>query len=472
MTTLKGSPNHRPGSFLELFSVAVPLMISSGSQSLMNMADRILLAGYEASAGSSVTNIDRIAAVTPAAMMYWAMACVAVGMILYANTFVSQFDGADKPHRLAAALWQAIWLAVVCGVLLLPLLLVSRQIFELVGHAPDVVDQEVEYFNTLCAGGSAMLISLALSCYFSGRRQTRVVMVVSLCSVAVNFSLDYLLISGRYGFPEYGMKGAALATVLARVIEILIYGVLIARDSNSSGFMKHWRPEKDLLKKYVQYGLPSGLNYFMDNSGFLAFLLIVGSLNTQSMAATNLAFGINSLVFIPLLGFGTAVQTIVGHHIGSGRRDLAARSTANAVRLGTAWTGAAAAFLILLPNVTLQVFLLATNQDSDSRESMEAILPVASQLLIFVAVYSVFDALAVVYSSALRGAGDTMFPMILTMLSSWFVMTIPAWLLAQQNWVSVWHLWLTCTAHIAVMGSLMWVRFRSGRWKKLDVIAE
>jgi MATE family multidrug resistance protein len=345
-------------------------------------------------------------------------------------------------------------------------------LLSLTGHEAGVVAEETIYFNTLCSGSSVLLLAMALSCFFSGRRQTQVVMYVNLFSTVLNFGLNYLLIFGNGPFPEMGIRGAAVATVAARFFDIAAYVVLMKR-ANRSGdfpFRQSWRPDRTLLKKYLKFGLPSGLHYFVDNSGFTVFLLIVGSLSRDALAATNLAFSVNGLIFVPLLGFGTAVQTLVGHHIGAGLQPAVVRTTWNAVRMAVVWTGSAALLLILFPAVSLMPFVAFTVDGSAADESLQRLLPTATILLQFVAVYSVFDALAVVFASALRGAGDTLFPMLITMFSSWFVMTLPAWWILSSGSATPQRLWLTCTVHIVFMGSMMLLRYRTGRWKQIHVI--
>ena len=162
--------------------------------------------------------------------------------------------------------------------------------------------------------------------------------------------------------------------------------------------------------------MPSGLHYFVDISGFTMFLLIVGNLNNQALAATNIAFSINGLIFVPLLGFGTAIQTVVGHHIGAGHVDAARVTTRNAAIMGVLWTGTMAVILVLFPEWLLRPFFLLANPETIGGADIAALTDTAAWLLNFVAAYSMFDALAVVYSSALRGAGDTVFPMVITLL--------------------------------------------------------
>ncbi len=467
--------SHPPGSFRELFAVSLPLIISAGSHSLMHLADRIMLAGYQPteSTPGAGTSLDIIAAVTPAGMLHWTAVCIPLGTILYANTFISQFDGANKPRELAASFWQCVWLAIVAGLLLMLVTPFSRSVFELVGHSDSMVVQEAAYFNTLCAGSVLLLLSNALGCFFSGRQKTAIVMWVNITSVMINVVLDYALIFGHWGLPEMGITGAAVGTLLARCCDIVMFSVLIFLHSRRSEYPLRttWKPNVEMLKKYLRFGVPSGLHYFVDNSGFLAFLLIVGSLSRDDMAATNLAFSVNAVIFVPLLGFGTAVQTLVGHHIGADLQSAAVRTTWNAIRMGIVWTGIAAVLLVFFPETSLQPFLAFADDNVDSGPTVQSILPTASRLLKFVAIYSIFDAMAVVFASALRGAGDTLFPMLITMFSSWFVMTLPAWLIVRSEGATIQHLWLTCTAHIILMGSAMLLRFLAGKWRKIHLVS-
>ncbi|MDG2129331.1 MAG: MATE family efflux transporter [Fuerstiella sp.] len=452
-----------PGSYRELLHVALPLIISSGSLSVMSAVDRMMLAGHSA---------DALAAVTPASMLHWTIVCIPLGTILYANTFISQYDGAGRTSRLTASLFQAIWLAVISGILLMLVTPWTHTVLSMTGHEAGVVAEETIYFNTLCSGSSVLLLAMALSCFFSGRRQTQVVMYVNLTSTVLNFGLNYLLIFGHGPFPEMGIRGAAVATVAARFFDIAAYVVLMKRANRSGSFpfRQCWQIDRTLLRKYLRFGLPSGLHYFVDNSGFTVFLLIVGSLSRDALAATNLAFSVNGLIFVPLLGFGTAVQTLVGHHIGAGLQPAVVRTTWNAVRMAVVWTGTAALLLILFPAVSLMPFVAFSVDGSAAAESLQRLLPTATILLQFVAVYSVFDALAVVFASTLRGAGDTLFPMLITMFSSWFVMTLPAWWILSSGSATPQRLWLTCTVHIVFMGTMMLLRYRTGHWKQIHVI--
>jgi MATE family multidrug resistance protein len=454
-----------PGSMQELFRVAVPLMISSGSQSLMNAVDRMMLAGCSEHA---------LAAVTPASMLHWTVVCIPLGTVLYANTFISQFSGAGRPDRMLASFWQAIWLAATAGILLLFCLPFTRPLLALAGHPPEVTEFEAQYFNTLCGGNLILLLSTACSCFFSGRQQTGIVMGVSILAVFINFGLDYFLVYGAGPIPPLGIRGAALATVAARCVELAIYIALLLKHSRQLQLplWEECRVDRQLIGRFLRFGVPSGLHYFVDNSGFTAFLMLVGQLSSTALAATNLAFSVNGLIFVPLLGFGTAIQTLVGHHIGAGTIHAARRTVRNAVILGSLWTGGTGILLILFPAQSLYPFFLFADENTPGPGGITALAEQARILLGFVAVYSFFDALAVVYSSTLRGAGDTVYPMLLTLACSWFVMVLPAQLILLSDSPSLLKLWTTASANIIFTGLLMWARYTTGRWMRIRLTSE
>jgi len=118
----------------------------------------------------------------------------------------------------------------------------------------------------------------------------------------------------------------------------------------------------------------------------------------------------------------------------------------------------------------LRPFFLLANPETSGGTDIAALARTAAYLLNFVAAYSVFDALAVVFSSALRGAGDTVFPMFITLFSSWIIMVVPALLIIKSDHASIPALWLTCTAHVSFSGICMFIRYLSGRWQRIHLV--
>ena len=203
-----------PGSIRELLEMAVPLIISSGSLSLMYVCDRMFLTWHSQA---------ELAAALPAGITYWTFLSVFYGTCTYLNSFVGQYEGAGRPERVAAAVWQGVWLALGAGLLLMALVPVAGPMFLAVGHKPEVAELEAAYFQISCLGSPANLLATVLSCFYSGRGRTRVIMWVNVAGSLLNILLDYLLIFGVGGFPELGIRGAAIGTVLAQFAMSLMY---------------------------------------------------------------------------------------------------------------------------------------------------------------------------------------------------------------------------------------------------------
>ncbi|HLQ44870.1 MAG TPA: MATE family efflux transporter, partial [Planctomycetaceae bacterium] len=385
----------------------------------------------------------------------------------YANTFVAQYEGAGRQDRAAAAVWQAIYLALFGGVLLNLLALFAGPLFDAIGHDPAVARLEADYFGMLCFSSVPMLLTAALTCFFSGRGRTRVVMVVNVIGVSVNILSDYLLIFGKGPFPKMGIRGAGLSTVLAQTVECLLLGWLFFQPElrANHGTWSNRAFDRDLFKRFLKFGLPQGVHFFLDVASFSVFMLLLGRLGKIELAATNLTFRLNTLAFIPMLGLGTAISTLVGQRIGEGRPELAVRSSWTAFKLSAAYMLIFAAIFVLLPDVILMPFAAF----SDPQE-FAALHDAVVKLLRFVAVYCFFDAMAIVFSFAIRGAGDTRFSLWFSCVAAWTLMVLPTWISLRWFGGGLHACWWFCTIYIIVLGLGFFARFLAGQCKSMRVI--
>jgi multidrug resistance protein, MATE family len=470
------------GTVRELMRVAIPLIVSSGSLSLMHVVDRILL---------TWVSVDALAAAMPAGMFHWTALGFPLGVAMYTNTFVAQYHGADRRDRLAAALWQGIWLALGFGAMLIVFAPFLSLVFQRLGHSAAVTKLEVEYFSVLCWGSAPMLLMATLSAFFSGRGQNSVVMWVDLVVSVLNGVLAYVLIFGKGPIPAMGIRGAALATVTANIAACVAFAVMIRRTNKREKypFREQMRFDRELIHRMLRFGLPNGIQLLVDIGAYLLFVLVVGGLGTVELAATNLTFNLNSLAFIPMLGMGTAVLTIVGRRIGEGRPDLAAKSVWRALAVAEGYILIFIAIYIFLPDLLLRPYeawsppAMAPNPpanveiylpevSTDDHAAFSDVKPVVIQLLYFVSAYCFFDAMAIVFGNAIRGAGDTRFSLIFTACTGWFLMVIPSMIASRTLEQPLWACWWATTLNITVLGTGLWLRFMGGKWRSMTVIEQ
>ena len=446
------------GGYREVLVVAIPLILSTATWSVQHFVDRMFLTWYSPEA---------IAAAMPAGMLNFSMVSIFMGTAGYVTTFVAQYYGARQFHRIGPALWQGVYVSLLGGLAIVCAIPFAEPVFRLVGHSPLVQQNEVEYFRILCLGGGAYAASYALSGFFSGRGKTWPVLWVNVATTVVNLVLDYALIFGHWGFPELGIRGAGIATVAAGVFSLLMFLILLSSGSNNDTFhtIKGWRLEKDLFVRLLRYGFPSGVQFFLEMAGFTAFVLLVGRLGIASLAATNIAFNINTLAFMPMIGCGIAVSVLVGQYLGGDKPDRAQSVVYSGFHLTLVYMISIAAAYVLVPDVFVAPFALRADPGGFSEIYGYSII-----LLRFVAVYSVFDTMNIIFCSAIKGAGDTRYVMLVTVILSVFVFVLPVYLVVVVFEFGLMISWVFATAYITLLGFIFYVRFLGGKWKTMRVI--
>ena len=448
------------GGYREFLLLALPLILSTASWSVQHFVDRVFLTWY---------STEALAAALPAGMASFAFLSLFMGTAHYANTFVAQYTGARRPERVGPAVWQGIYLAVGSGLLALIPAALATPLFDLIGHDPVIRQEETEYFRILCYGTGPQVMSTAVSCFFSGRGQTWIVLMVNVISISLNIVIDYGLIFGHWGLPEMGIQGAAWATDIALVCSALLFLSLFLQRKYRTKFatLRGWKPDLALFRRLLRFGGPNGLNFMLDILAFTLFILLVGKIGTIELAATNLAFNINSLAFMPLIGCGIAISTMVGQRLGRDAPEEAEYCTWTGFHFAVLYMSSMALGYLFFPELFLAPFGLRS-QDADFIAARD----IATSLLRIVAIYCFFDSFYMVFTAALKGAGDTRFIMWLSVSLAWAIMVIPSFVALKYFDAGIYLLWSFICTYIITMGILFYLRFRTGKWKSMRVIEE
>ncbi|MGD9159479.1 MAG: MATE family efflux transporter [Desulfobacteraceae bacterium] len=446
------------GGYKDLLNLAIPLIVSTGTVSVYYFIDRMFLAWHSAEA---------IAAAMPASMVSQAFMSFFLGIASYTSVFVAQYFGAGKYNRVGPVIWQGIYISILGGILLIGLIPFAKTIFSFFGHEQLVQQEEITYFRVLCFSGVPALSASAISGYFSGRGRPWPVMWVNCTGTGINLVLDYAFIFGNWGFPELGIKGAGIATVIASTSTLCIFLFLISTGSQNKTFhtLKGWRPDVELLKRILRFGLPAGTNFFLDMASFTIFLLILGRLGTVSLVASNIAFNINSLAFMPMIGCGNAVSVLVGQFLGKGQPDLAEKSSYSGLHLTFIYMVSISIAYVTIPELFIAPF--AAKADPSIFGEISGL---SVKLLRFVAVYSLFDTLNIIFSSSLKGAGDTKFVMFMTVTIGWLIMVIPTYISIVVLDYGIMACWICATLFVITLGIGFTLRFLNGKWKSMLVI--
>jgi MATE family multidrug resistance protein len=265
-----------------------------------------------------------------------------------------------------------------------------------------------------------------------------------------------------------GIAGAGWATVAGTSASALVGLLLLARARFIRDYRNviGWGLDWSLLRRLISFGLPQGMGALFETLGFTAFMVVIGWLGTVDLAATSIAFTLNLLCFLPMLGVGQAVEVLVGQRLGEDRPVLASASVWSGLIVAVGFTVVVGVAYVLVPHTLVLPF--RTQHDPAGWAQVESRVVV---LLQFVAVYCLLDSVNVVFAFALRGAGDTRFVMWLAVLVCWPVMVVPA----AAAWYFGWGLyvaWSFASLYVFVLSALYLARFRQGKWQQMRVIEQ
>lgn len=446
-----------PGGGREVLAIGYPLILSQLSYTLQTFVDRLFLTWYSAEA---------VAGAVAGVFAVWSVVGLFIGTGEYLTAFIGQYYGARRYERIGVAVWQGIYFSFAAGLVCLALVPLLPLVFRWAGHAPAVQRHEVEYASVILGGAGAAVLMATLSTFFAGRGQTRVILLVNVLATLVNVLLDWWWIFDRPGRPGWGVTGAAMATVCSQVVGSLAYLALILRREMRAAYrtLAGWRFDGPFFTRLLRFGLPTGLQYSMEILGFALFMLLVGRLGTLPLAATSIAFSMNMIVFLPMLGLGVGVSSLVARYLGAEQPELAERATWSGFWVSLAYMTVCGLVYVLAPRLLLWPYVQGAGPE------FGAVADVVVALLRFVALYSIFDMANVIFAAGLKGAGDTTYPLVLTLVLAWVVLLLPTWVMCVWLDLGLYAAWSAATAYVMFLGLLMLRRFRAGRWKSLRIV--
>lgn len=501
---------------VELLRIAAPSVATMSSYTAMQFVDKLMVSriGPEP---------IYVAAQSNAGVLCWTIMTFCVGVTGLVSSFVSQNLGAGRPERGSAYAWNSMYIAIGYWLaIMLPAVLIVPSVYgRLHGDTPDLLRLEVDYAQIVLAGAVFTLMSKGLHNYFFGLHRPGVVMVAVVVANLINIFASMVLVFGTEGFPlgdapdsvwrvtwpvfegvanaaaalagfmniePMGIRGAAFGTVLANSLElgIPLLVFLGPKMATRFGTRSSWRFNTSCVKDLFRVGWPAGMmfvNELICWSLLMIWLIPLGGearAEAQGMgqsAVDEAGLIANTtgwitlqwmhLAFMPTVGISIATQAMVGKMIGAGRYDLAASRTWLCMRVAMVYMGICALCFLLFRTELTRVFI---NEGTDEQTTAE-LLRLGGWMLIGAAVFQVFDAVAIITSASLRGAGDTVWPGVLTIILSWtLIIGVGFGLIVVVPQLGAMGPWIGASAYISVLGvALLW-RFLGGRWKSLSLV--
>jgi len=451
----------------ELWSIAWPTVMTMTSYTVMQFFDGLMVSRV----GTLEFNAQNNGAMTTFVPISFFM-----GLVTLINTFASQNLGAGRPRESARYAWGGFWIAIGAWFLLLVYALFLPRLFALGDHSPELVALETMYGRIVLLGSVLVLASRGLSHFFYGMHRPKLIFVATLVGNSVNVFANWVLIFGKFGAPELGLLGAALGTIIGTAIELAIPAVVFLgpRMNAELGTRSVWRPRRDTILDLLRYGWPRGIQFSNEMACWMILLVFITGryYSQEAMAAGWIGLRYMHLSFMPAVGISVAVTALVGRYIGAGQPDVAMHRAALGLRLAVGYMGLCAAAFVLFREPMVRLFLAdAMEQTEAAGSDPDLILEIGGKVLICAAVFQIFDALAITMSGALNGAGDTIWPGIVTVVTSWvFIVGLGLAFAEFAPGLGPVGPWIGAATFIIVLGILLALRWRSGTWRRIDLL--
>ncbi len=448
----------QPLGVAHVLSIAAPLMVSTACYSIMQFFDRLFLLSYSV--------IDTGAIVTVGTLV-WTLCSFPLGIVTYVTAFVAQYRGADQSSQIGRSVMHALYLALASTPFLVIPGFYVDDFFLWFGHSPDLAHAEGVCFRIYVWSGIGMLINGVLEGLLIGLEKTRPVMAANIYATILNVALDPILIFGFGPIPACGIEGAAWATVIAMWAKSFYTLAIVVRlpEVADFGFRQGLAFDGGFIRRFLFFGGPSGLQWFIEGLAIVYFIAVMGRLGDDYLTATSLAFSINLLAFVPIYGLGMGLTSIIGNQLGQDNPAMAKRALNSALIIAVAFTS----FFVVLYTVFPAAILTLHRGQTENFAELE---PIVMNFLFFVAIYCVFDAIQIVKVSVLKGAGDTWFVTLTFLLTSVLFVFLGSSLdhpdTPSAEIATRW--WLALTGWIGTLALIFWWRVWQGKWLTMKVI--
>jgi MATE family multidrug resistance protein len=439
------------GSLREVSALAAPVVLSQLSATLMGIVDSAFVGRLGAT---------ELAAVGFANVWNWTVFCLLMGTASAVQIFVAQDHGSGHERRCGPWAWQASYLVVPAALLFAAALLaLAPPALRALGPSEELQTAARVYLDRRIVGMPALVFAFVWMSFFRGIGDMRTPLVAIVAANAVNAVLDYGLVFGRLGLPAWGIAGAGTATALSE----WLYAALLLAAARRARVARAFAtgpvaPERRALRRFSRTGLPVGGQWLIDMLAFALFTTLVARMGDTAMAASQAFLMLLSLSFMQAVGIQAAASTLVGRYVGAGDLAAARRSFGAALRLGGILATGVGLLFLALPELAMRLF-------TDDPE----VVALGAPLVRLGALFQLLDAVGIVASGALRGAGDTRWPFVFQALLAWGLFLPLAWLLGVVLGGGLFGAWVGGSLYVGVLAAGLLLRFRGGAWESIRI---
>ncbi len=391
--------------------------------------------------------------------MFIAMS-LGVGFSTAITPLVAEADGEGNREKGKSSFKHGLFLCIALGIALFAIVMAAKPLMYVMKQPPEVVDLAMPYLTLVAASLVPLIIFQGFKQFSDGLSMTRFPMYATIVANLANVLLNYMFIFGKFGAPEIGVIGAAIGTLVSRVVMVGYLWYLLSRNEKSRYFVtsiKIFTLSKAMLKKLLNLGFPSAMQMFFEVAIFTSAIWLSGILGKNAQAANQIALNLASMTFMVAMGFSVAAMICVGNQKGlKNFREL--RRVAISIVLLTSILALVFAVFFILFNGELPKIFLDYNSVTDFADNREVVM-LAAQLLIIAAIFQFTDALQVVALGALRGMQDVKIPTVICFVAYWLIGFPISYYLSMHTSLASQGIWYGLLVGLSASGIMLFIRF-------------
>ena len=439
---------------------AAPMLLGHMFQQLYTFVDQIIVGRF--------LGKEALASVGASFPILFMLIALIIGIATGGTIVISQFFGAKNFTKVKRAIDTIMIVMGISAVIMTVVgISFSEEIFRLIRLPEELMDMANSYFTIYVSGLVVFFGYNSVAAILRGLGDSITPLYFMVLATVINIGLDLLFIV-KLG---WGIEGAAIATIIAQGTAFIVAVIYLNNNHELIKFnIREFSFDYEIFKQSLRIGLPTGLQQTFVALGMMALLGIVNGFGTDVVAAYTAAGRLDSLAIIPSMVFSTALSTFVGQNIGAGKLDRVKRGLSRTMLMASATAIGISALIIVFKFPLMRLFTLD-----------EAVINIGGEYLTIVTSFYLLFTGMFVYGGVMRGAGDTIIPMFITLYSLWII-RIPAAVFLSQESIEVFGLtipgaglgqsgiWWSIPSGWGFGMLLSYIYYRTGRWKTKSVI--
>ncbi len=431
--------------------LAYPVILGMLGHTLVSFIDNIMV-GQLGTAELAAVSLGN-------SFLFIAMS-LGIGFSTAITPLVAEADGENSIEKGKQTFHHGLFLCTVLGLFLFLLILAVKPLMFYMDQPQEVVNYAIPYLDIVAFSLIPLIVFQAFKQFADGLSQTKYSMWATILANVINVILNYLLIFGKFGFPELGIVGAAIGTLISRTAMLVFMWLLLKFKAKFKPYIERFsfqNIEKTMLKKIINLGFPSALQMLFEVAIFTAAIWLSGALGKNPQASNQIALNLSSMTFMVAMGLGVAAMIRVGNQKGL-RHFKNLRRIALSIFFLTILIEIVFALVFVIFHSELPKLYLDEHDLLNQADNFE-VISIAAKLILVAAVFQISDGIQVVVLGALRGLQDVKIPTLITFIAYWVIGFPISYFLGKESVYGSVGIWIGLLAGLSASAIMLYLRF-------------